>query len=137
MLGVERAGDGIERPRPIGAELIVHQALGEFGVFKPGEAVVCAFEVALALAQQLTGKPLTPVDADLNVEWEPGLDARAHEAEAWVKPVVIKVKTFAGMKPESTFVAVGRTLVLERHARLDGLEHTDESLLDRAFAQYL
>src|SRR6266480_688113 len=101
MLGVEGAGDGVERSRPVGVELIVHQVLRELGVSKPGEAVVRTFEVVLAFAQQLTGKPLASVDTDLNREREPGLDAGVHETELWIKPVVIEMKTLARMEPQS------------------------------------
>jgi hypothetical protein len=135
MLGIERAGDGVECPRPVGIELIIHQALGQLGIAQPCEAVVRAFE-ALALAQQLSGKPLPSVDADLNVEREPGLDAGVHEAEPWIEPVVIEMKALARMEPQSAFVTIGRTLVFERHARFDGLEHTDQPLLDRIFSQH-
>src|SRR6476646_1336835 len=106
MMGVEGSGDGVERSRPVGTALIVHQALREFGVPEPCEAVVCALEVVLALAQQLTSKPLAPVDTDLNVEGEPSLDAGVHEAEAWIEPVVVEMKTLAGMESESAFFAV-------------------------------
>src|SRR5213075_1462986 len=96
---VEHAGDAIEQPWPAGAQLPVHQALrlGEVGDLD--EAVVSAF-VGQACVVHLAGEPLAAVDADLDAEWEPGLDPSIHEAEHGIDDVVIVVQALAELGPD-------------------------------------
>src|SRR5215213_11781494 len=107
MFGVERAGDAVERSRPVGLELLIHQPLRKLRVAEPGEAVVYALEVVLPSAQQLPRQPLPPIDANLDVEREPRLDASVHEPEEWIKPVVVEMKTLAWSGLESPLIAIG------------------------------
>ena len=130
VLRVEDASDGGEGARPVEGELLVHEALGECDIPQRREAVVVALEVARALAPELLSKPLTTVEADLNVEREPGLQAGAHEAKPRMEEVLVDVEALAGTQPEPALVAVRRHVVLEGDAGLQRGQDADEPFLD-------
>src|SRR5206468_1279139 len=113
----------------------VHPALGEGGVAETGEAVVVAEEVVAALLLELARQPLAPVEADLDVEGEPGLEAGAHEAEDRVSPVLVDVQALARPQAEPPLGAVLGAVVLEAHAGLDDGERADEAPLDRVLLE--
>jgi len=92
---IERAGNVVQHCRPIGRELLEHQALSQCGIAQPGEAVVSLPHVGPTCILQLTCEPLPTVDADLDAEREPRLDAGIHEPEARVYVVLVQVQALA------------------------------------------
>ena len=135
MQGVQRTRDRIERPLPVGGELLVHQPLSQAGVAEMSEAVVMAREVGVPGAGQLPGEPLTSVQTDLDVEREPGLDAGVHESEAGMEPVLVDMQALTRPTLQAALVAVWRAMVLETHTRLDGGQRPDEPVIDRMFGE--
>ena len=125
---VDGAGDASQRLRPVGLELLVHQPLGEVDVLDPREAIVDALEVAAA-SGELPGQPLAAVEADLDVEREPGLQPDVHEAEDGVQEVLVEVPALGPAQPEPALVLVLGAVVLEAHAGLDRLERAHQALL--------
>ena len=123
------SSDLVEGSRPVGAQLLVHQALCELGVLQPREAVVGALE-RRAPAGEFPGQPLPTVDADLDVEREPRLDAGVHEAEVRVQEVLVEVQALARDQSEPAGGTVRRLVVLEAHAGLDRLQDADEPVVD-------
>jgi hypothetical protein len=128
---IEIARDAREHRWPFGFELLVEQSLREGQVADAREAVVVTMVVRAALALELALQPLTAVEADLDVEREPGLDPSAHEPEQRVNPVLVDVETLARSELETSLRRILRAVVLERHARLQRRERTDNALLDR------
>ena len=63
-------------------------------VGEPREAVISPL-VRDVLAVECLGQPLASVEADLDVEGEPGLEPDVHEAEPRVKVVVVEVEALA------------------------------------------
>jgi hypothetical protein len=133
--GIEETNQSAELSRPLGPELIVQAALNQLRVAHPREAVIGTLEVGAPLLGQLPGCPLAPVQADLYVEGEPGLNAGIAEAEARVQVVVIKVFAFSVRQSQTPLVLVLRLVIFERPAGLDRLEDTDQALVDRIFLQ--
>ena len=84
-----------------------------------------------------SGQPLAAVEADLDVEREPGLNAGVHEPEARMKEVLVEVKTLAGDEPQAPLAPILGAVVFEAHARLDHREGADESFLHRMLGQEL
>jgi hypothetical protein len=137
-LGVERvepARQGGEGPRPVGGELLGHQALGELRVAEVGEALVVALEVGVAPALQLMGQPLAAVEPDLDVEGEPGLEAGAEEAEDRVPVVFVEVQALPAPPAQAALGGVRGAVVLEAHAGLDALEGTDQAFRERMLGE--
>jgi len=60
------------------------------GVAEPDEAVVEAVEVASTLLLELVGQPLPSVEANLDAEGKPGLDAGVDPAEDRVPVVLVE-----------------------------------------------
>src|SRR3990172_9063384 len=135
--GVERLRDGVEGLRPIRGQLFVHQALGRLGVTQPGEAVVYALEVRAAPAPQLPSQPLATIEADLDVEREPGLQACAHETELRVHEVLVQMQALLWPPFEPALGAVLRAVILEAHAGFDGRQQTNQPSLDGLLGEQL
>ena len=91
MLRVQAARDAVQQCRPVGAHLAVHHSLGPVRVLQPGEAVVPPL-VAQPGGIHAACQPLPAVQADLDAEREPGLDARVHEAEARMDLIVVEIQ---------------------------------------------
>ena len=66
----------------------IHQLLGLSGILKPSEAVVTPL-VRQTVSIHLTGKQLPTIDADLDTEGKPRLNASIHEAKDGVCEVVV------------------------------------------------
>jgi hypothetical protein len=133
--GVERPGQGVEGARPRHGELLVHQALGAGRVAQPGEPVVVPAEVAGAAAFELVGEPLPAVEADLDGEREPRLEAGVEEPEDAVAVVLVDVEALPRPEPEAAFMRIRRAVVLEAHAGLEGLERADQAFVHRVFGK--
>src|SRR5262249_25834663 len=134
---IERPGDSGERGGTVGLELLVHQALGERRIRQPRETVVRTL-VAGAPPVQLACEPLATVEADLDVEPKPPLDPRIHETGVRVDEVLVDVEALARTQLQPSLTRVGRTVVLEAHARLDGLERADQPrLVERVLREQL
>src|SRR3990172_5243517 len=132
--GVERSGEGIEGARPGDGELVIHQPLGAGGVPQPREGVIVAAELD-PLALEVRGEPLPAVEADLDGEGEPGLQAGAEEAEDPVPVVLVDVETLPGPKAEAALVGIRRAVILEAHAGFDRLEGADQALVHGVFGE--
>ena len=78
---------------------------------------------------ELSRQPLPAVEADLHGEREPGLNPHVHEAEDRVQQVVVDMEALARTQLESALLQVWRSVVLEAHAGLDGLERADQPRL--------
>jgi hypothetical protein len=117
---VQLVRDGVQQIRPGGLDLAVHQPLRLVGILKPGEAVFTP-DVAEAGLVHASGQPLAAIQADLDPERGPGLDAGMHEAEQRVDLVVIEEQALArgGFKEQPLFVPAAPDL--ERPARFDSL----------------
>ena len=96
-----------------------------------GEAVVVTREIGVPAPLELARQPLAAIEADLHVEGEPGLQPGAHEPEDRVEEVLVDVQALARTQAQPALARVGRAMVLEAHAGLDGPEGTDQPLLDR------
>jgi hypothetical protein len=81
------------------------------------------------VACKLPGQPFAAVHADLHVKGKIGLEPQVHESEVRVQVVFVNVQALAGSQLQSALVWVGRTVVLEAHARLDDFERADQSRL--------
>ena len=68
------AKDPIQLLWPIDLQLFVHQALGSFEMTDPGETVFLLCVVHL-VAIHLAAQPLPAVDADVDLERKPTLEA--------------------------------------------------------------
>ena len=95
-------------------------------VFQPGEGVVTPHIVELGLIH-LAREPLAAVDADINSEGKPGLDAGVHEAEDRVDLVVIQVQALALAVMDFQFAGLAILGHLEGHAGIDAAQHADQS----------
>ena len=93
--GVELASDAVEQVGPSGFELTIQQTLSFRPVGQPGEAVVL-LQVVETGGLHLAGQPFSSVEADLNGEAEPSLDAGIEESEDGVDLVVVEEQAFAG-----------------------------------------
>ena len=80
---------------PLGFELTIHQALSLAPVGNPRKAVVL-LQVFETSGLHLSCQPFSAVEADLNGEGKPGLDAGIEEAEDGMNLVVVEEQTFAG-----------------------------------------
>ena len=89
MNGVELASDVVEQLGPSGFELTIHQALSFRPVGDPGKTVVM-LQVIETGGLHLPRQPFPSVDADLDGEREPGLNASIEEAEDRMDLVVIE-----------------------------------------------
>jgi hypothetical protein len=68
--------------------------------------------------------------ADLDAEWQPGLDAGAHETEPRVDLIVVKVQALAISRLCLDPLAGTVAHDLKRPARLNCGQHTDQPALD-------
>src|SRR6516225_6458472 len=93
--GVELASDAVKQLWPLGFELRIQQTLSFGPVGNPREAVVL-LQVVETSGLHLSGQPFSSVEADLNGEREPSLDAGIEEAEDGMNLVVVEEQTFAG-----------------------------------------
>jgi hypothetical protein len=93
-IGLTAWASSPKRLDQLALQLLVKQGLGLSNVFQPGEGVF-AFAVVQAGLIHLASKPLAAIEADVDAEREPGLDARVHEAEDGMNLVMIKVYTLA------------------------------------------
>src|SRR3984893_6830614 len=91
MNGVELASDAVEQLGPFNFELTIHQALSFRPVGDPGKTVVM-LQVIETSGLHLSRQPFPSVEADLNGEREPSLDAGIEKAED-VCPLVLVVSS--------------------------------------------
>jgi hypothetical protein len=129
MQRVQAARHAVQQVGPCRLHLPVHQPLRPLGVFQPGEAVV-ALQVAKADRVHLPRQPRPAVQADLDGERKPGLNAGTHEPELPVDAVVIEMQALA--PPRLQLQALGSAIAhdLVGQAWLDRRENADQPLLD-------
>jgi len=120
----------------VGEHLRVHERLGAGQVGDGGEAVVGAF-VGDALGVELAREPFAAVDAEVNEEWEPGLEAHVHQAEDGMHEVEVEVGAFAPVEPEVEFFVGAAAADEPGAARLDATEHGEEALAHRVLVEDL
>ena len=89
MNGVELPSDAVEQLGPFGLELTIHQALRFGPVGNPGKAVVL-LPVVETGGLHLSRQPFPSVEADLNGEGEPSLNAGIEKAEDGMDLVVVE-----------------------------------------------
>lgn len=129
MEGIEGTREAVEMRQPGRAELLLHELLRPSKIIDAGKAVVAAF-IAEARSVHLVGEPLAPIDADLDVEREPALDARMHEAEDGIDAVVIEMQTLAALGAELGYAGFLIAAHGERRAGLDAGQQGDQPLSD-------
>src|SRR6266576_5931779 len=93
MKRVELASDAVEQLGPFNFELTIHQALSFGPVGDPGKTVVL-LQVIETSGLHLSRQPFPSVEADLNGEREPSLDAGIEKAEDRMDLVVIEEQAF-------------------------------------------
>jgi hypothetical protein len=111
------------------SQCLTRQLLGPRQVFQPHEAVVASV-VAQAEGVHLAGEPLVAVEADVDREGEPGLQADMHEAEDGVDLVVVQVQALAWAVDDLEFLGGAVAVNLEGHALFDAAQDPDGSLGD-------
>ena len=89
MNGVELLGDAVEQFGPFSFDLTIHSALGFRPVGNPREAVI-SLQVIEAGSLHLSRQPFSPVEADLDGERKPCLNASVEEAEDRIDVVGIE-----------------------------------------------
>ena len=94
MRRIDGAGDPIEGGRPSQSKLTIDHPLRALDVVD-GDKTVFAAAIAQAGAIHRPRQPLASVDADLDAEGQPSLDAGVHEAEDGVDEVMIERQAFA------------------------------------------
>ena len=94
MNGIELARDAVEQLGPFSFELTIHQALSFAPVGNVREAVIM-LQVVQTGSLHLSRQPFPSVEADLNGEWEPGLNAGIEKAEDRMDLVVVEEQAFA------------------------------------------
>jgi hypothetical protein len=109
--------------------LLVEEGLGGGDVFQPGKGIV-APHVAEPGLIQLAGEPLAAVEADVDAEGEPGLDAGVHEAEDGMDLVVVQVQALALAVADLQLAGLVVLVDLEGHAGIDAAQHADEAFAD-------
>src|SRR5919204_4740273 len=126
---IEHLSEPIECAAPGGAQLLVHQFLCFLKIPDPGKTV---FQTMISNARSihLSGEPLASVEADLDVEGEPGLNPGIHEAELRIYEVVVQEEAFPLAKPEIQLFGFGIRADLVTHAGLDASKDSDEAFAD-------
>ena len=94
MNGIQLVSDAVEQLGPFSFELTIHQALSFGPVGNPGEAVVM-LQVIQTGGMHLSRQPFPSVEADLNGEREPSLNAGIEKAEDGMDLVVVEEQAFA------------------------------------------
>ena len=94
MNGIELASDAVEQLGPFSFELTIHQALSFGPVGNVREAVIM-LQVLQIGGLHLSRQPFPSVEADLNGEREPSLDAGIEKAEDRIDLVVVEEEAFA------------------------------------------
>jgi hypothetical protein len=129
MPRVEPARDGGEQFRPCRLELLVHQPLRLRGVFEPGEAVLPP-DIVETSGVHLPRQPLPAIEAHLDREREPRLDAGVHEPKHRIDMVVVEVQAFAPLRHQIDALGGAVTHDPIGPARLHRAENADQALLD-------
>jgi len=109
--------------------LKIHQLLGLSGILKPSEAVVTPF-VRQTVSIHLTGKPLPTIDADLDTEGKPRLNASIHEAKDGVCEVVVKMQTLALTMNQFQPLHLSISKIIEIVARFHRSQNADQTFRD-------
>jgi len=116
---------------PIRLELLVQQLLGALPIPHPEELVLMA-GVAQLVPVHLAGEPFPAIEADLDLEGEPGLQADIHPAEGRVLVVVVQVQALARLAADgAAALAVGGPI--EGPTRLDAAQDADQARLGTPF----
>jgi hypothetical protein len=126
---MSRCQQTVEQFQPVGLVLRVGQTLGAEGIGQFNEAVVSP-PIGQARGVHWLGQHEPPVEADIDAERIPGLQADVTTAHHGMFVVVIEVKTFAlfayGLEPSPVSgAAYGHS-----QARLDGAQDRDEAAVD-------
>src|SRR5947208_16867404 len=94
MNRIEPLGDAGSHRQPAGLDLLLHQFLGGSEICDPGETVPLTY-IGQSRTLHLPGQPLPSIQAYLDTERKPSLQAGTHKAELRINPVVIYVQTLA------------------------------------------
>src|ERR1017187_212377 len=85
---IQLPGEAVQQIGPVDLQLPVHQFLSLGVILDPDEAVAL-LAVLQAFPIHLTSQPFPSIQADLNVEGEPGLDARIHPSHLRMDLVLV------------------------------------------------
>ena len=127
MCRIHLPGDLVEPLGPGGSQLAVEEPLGSLDVLDPDETVFL-LAVADAGPVKRSRQPLPAIHPDLHGERKPGLDAGMHQTELRVQPVVIMMQALAQTRLQLQVFRLRIAVDLERGARLDTSQHTNQSL---------
>ena len=133
---IKHANEPIEYRRPGRAQLLIHQFLRFWKVLDPGKTVVQA-EVFNAGFIHLPRQPFAPVEADLDVEGEPGLNAGVHPAELRIDEIVVKIQAPPRPQFDVQFFRFGVALHLKAHTGLDARKNSDQAAGDTVLGRDL
>jgi hypothetical protein len=120
--------DPIQLVRPIQVPLAIHQPLGLGDLADPGKTVLFFGVVHLA-AVHLPAQPLPAVEADLNLEGKPALQAQVQEAKLRVQMVEIEVLALAALQLEFQLFGLAMATQKIGAAGLDASKNPDQALL--------
>ena len=109
----------VQFAHPIGLQLLVQQLLRPLPIRDPAKFIQAAFILQMGPIH-LPSQPLTPIDADLDFEREPGLQPQVHPAELGMNEVVIQMRAFPGFAPYDR-IAVRFSGTIECPAGFDAL----------------
>jgi len=132
---VERFGYVVEMLGPRDFPVLVHEGLGCGDVLNPDKTVVFSL-VAEPSTVHLSAEPFPAVEADLNIEREPLLQASVHEAEQGMDGIVIEMQALSPSADEFELFGLRVQMCPEREAGFDTAEHADETLLDTILEGY-
>src|SRR6266700_4519208 len=129
---VQLSGALVQPARPLYSQLRIQQSLRVGPVFHPGKAVVLPHKLQ-ARGRHLPGQPLPSVQADLDGEGKPSLNARVHETPAGMNRVVVKKQAFSPTLHQVQLlrlpIAVDLKTPAELHRRQDGNQPLANALL--------
>ena len=121
--------DSIQLIGPIQVQLPVHQPLRSGEVADPGKTVLFLGVVHLVTIH-LPAQPFPAIEADLNLEGKPALQAQMHEAKLRMQMVEIEVLALAAFQLE--FQLLGLAVAAQKigPAGLDTTKNPDQAILE-------
>src|SRR6266705_3153279 len=121
--------DPIQLLWPIDLKLLVHQTLSSFEMTDPGKAILFLGVVHL-VAIHLAAQPLTPVDANLDLERKPALQPQVHEPKLRVQMVEVKMLALAAFQLELQLFGLAITAEKISAAGFHAAKDADQPVLE-------
>lgn len=126
MVRVEDLDESIEGECPVDVNLLIHEGLGLSGVAQLGEAIVPT-AIGQPFAIHPPGKPFAAVQADLDGEGEPTLNAGMHEAKQGVNQIMVESEAFSETGDKFQFFDVAVAMDIETHAGFNAGQDSNQS----------